>query len=442
MGNTEWTEIGIKIRADHADLSGVDKAAKALKALRFDTESLNFLFAGMALKRFGESFFRFAFNSWERYEGYQSQAINSTVGLTAAWEFLRFSIFNALGQSDLFVGFIDMLIQAFNWLSRFVNEHPNLTAVVAAFAGFAVVLGSVSMAGSVIYQLYHAGVYLKALGTWVFAGSATEKSLNSLPDILNKIADAAALPIALYYAYDALKKLEEGKIAEALQSAVMSAAGWLWVGGEKKYAGALIALSAAIDIIKLVVEPDTITAENVILEALKSGVAVGILTKNPAVGIAVGITTALVIGEIRWGILSGGLNLAKENIFYLWDLIKEKAQPAVDIISTAGALWDSQYGTLSNTIGKTSQQLDTLSTVIIPTLSEVTKKNVEEKVNPIWDGMNEKLNTGIANVSTLNQKIIDLPSEKHVYVYVHTVNTGGGGSFGNVTADENNSSVW
>ena len=311
MGNTANTYINIFVTANKGDISGIDKANKAINKLRFSMESLNFLFTGMALKKFGESFFKFAFNSWERYESYQGTSIKKTMQLTAAWEFLRFSIFNALGQGDVFVGFVDMLIHAFNWISQFVGKHPELATLVAQFAGLSVILGGASIAGSIIYQLgYGVAKLLEFVG--VDFGKL-KGNFSDVSSVVGTLAKNLALPVSLYYAYDALKELKEGDYVEAIQSAATSAAGFLWLGGKKGAAGALLGIAAAISIVDMVGDPGKITPAKIIEAAIQAGLTAGVYL-TPVVGAAVGITAALVIGEIKWDIGSKIRDFAKKQV--------------------------------------------------------------------------------------------------------------------------------
>lgn len=178
-------EIRIKVQKEQAEaaIKAIENALKGLNekvketTRKFDMNALSFLFTGMAMQRMAQSFFTFAFNKWEQYEGYQGAAIDSTMRLSAAWEFMRFSIFNALGQSELFQNLITALIDAFNWISQFVSKHPEFTAFIAEFIILVGILGGIAQVGSLIYQFWFITDLTKTWFALKFAGSLLDKGL-------------------------------------------------------------------------------------------------------------------------------------------------------------------------------------------------------------------------------------------------------------------------
>jgi hypothetical protein len=115
------------------------------------TFGLSVLFAGMALKRLGDTGLKSLIDAYKITGTENSVVMQKTNELSASWEFMKFSIMNALNQSPLFLMVIDFLVGAINWLSSFINKFPDLgVAIVGAFAflsvggGLMVALGSIS----------------------------------------------------------------------------------------------------------------------------------------------------------------------------------------------------------------------------------------------------------------------------------------------------------
>lgn len=103
------------------------------------------LFGGMALKRLGTTIVTSLINTYMRATDEQNVFFQKLQGVNAAFEFLKFSIFDALSQSDLVIGLIDGMIQLINWVSEFANKHPLVSKVFVAFAIGAIIVGGLLM---------------------------------------------------------------------------------------------------------------------------------------------------------------------------------------------------------------------------------------------------------------------------------------------------------
>lgn len=90
----------------------IDKNLKKVNvnAFRFLGLGLGMLFTGMALQRFFGGFLRAAVNTFARIVDVQDEAFQQVQQLRAAWEFLKFSIIDALVSSELIVNVIDLVI--------------------------------------------------------------------------------------------------------------------------------------------------------------------------------------------------------------------------------------------------------------------------------------------------------------------------------------------
>lgn len=140
---SKMTPLPIMFREIGDMFPGIDKVNKSLKvatksAYEFDGAMLSLMFGFMQLGRLGSSGFRAIFNTFNKVEDNTSALSNATLGLSASWEFLKFSIFNALDQ-PWFINFLEWIISAINWVSDFINKWPAVgIAIVAAFGVLAV----------------------------------------------------------------------------------------------------------------------------------------------------------------------------------------------------------------------------------------------------------------------------------------------------------------
>ncbi len=106
---------------------------------------LSMLFTGMAIKRLGDSILKSLVKTYMTATDEQSKFNRQLMGVQASFEFLKFSIMDALGQSDLVIGFIDGIIRLTNRISAFIATHPKVALLIGLFTGIAVVGGGLLM---------------------------------------------------------------------------------------------------------------------------------------------------------------------------------------------------------------------------------------------------------------------------------------------------------
>lgn len=127
---------------------------------------LSILFGGMALKMFADRALKSLFTAYSTVMGEQSMFTKQTNKLIASFEFLKFSIVDALVQSDLFIPMIDFIVGLVNGISEFVNKEPGLAKLIITFLVLLSVLG---LLGMIFGQLllfgsaFTVGVALKTL---------------------------------------------------------------------------------------------------------------------------------------------------------------------------------------------------------------------------------------------------------------------------------------
>ena len=106
---------------------------------------LSILFTGMAIKRLGDNILKSLVKTYMTATDEQSKFNQALLGVQASFEFLKFSIMDALGNSELVLGLVEALISAVNWISAFVNKHPLVAMMIGLFAVLAIVVGGLAM---------------------------------------------------------------------------------------------------------------------------------------------------------------------------------------------------------------------------------------------------------------------------------------------------------
>lgn len=136
---------------------GVSESINKQKELknRFNMNSLSFLFAGMAMERFGMSIIRFVIPSMDKLEKLNTIVARKVMGVAAAFEFMKISIFETLMTQGWFEDFVVWLIKTFIALSDWAQQHPGWVKAIVAVAGAIAALGIAWKTGSMLYQIGH-----------------------------------------------------------------------------------------------------------------------------------------------------------------------------------------------------------------------------------------------------------------------------------------------
>jgi hypothetical protein len=108
----------------------------------FNMFNLSLMFGGMALQRVGMMMFRFMIPSMDKLEKLNTQGAKKVMGMSAAFEFLKISLFETLSQTSLFKAFVEGFIKLAVWVGEFAQKHPMIASIVASLAGLATVLGT------------------------------------------------------------------------------------------------------------------------------------------------------------------------------------------------------------------------------------------------------------------------------------------------------------
>jgi len=122
---------------------------------RFDMNTLSWMFGGMALQRVGLMMTRFFIPSMDKLNKLNTEGSKKVLGMVAAFEFLKISIFETLAQTPLFQNFVEWIIKGAIWISEFVQKHDGVVAMAAAISGAAVALGTIAIGVGIFKQLSH-----------------------------------------------------------------------------------------------------------------------------------------------------------------------------------------------------------------------------------------------------------------------------------------------
>lgn len=143
-----------------------DDMDDALKRNRGALMGIGFgmLFMGMAANRAIGGFLRSTFDAFKIVGTENSIFIQKTNELSAAWEFFKFSLVDALSNSTLFTNFIDMLVSILGWFGR-LPEGARQFLIIGAAIAF-VITWLASMAGQIgLLVLSFAALDVKIWGT-------------------------------------------------------------------------------------------------------------------------------------------------------------------------------------------------------------------------------------------------------------------------------------
>lgn len=171
-----------------------DQVAEALKrarveAKRFKGEYLSILFFGMAIQRVFGGFLTTAFQTFKKVtEG--TSAANSQVGrLTAAWEFFKYSLINALLNNPMFQSFIEWLIGLVDWFSELNNKTNGWLAILfligAAVGGLLTSWGIIALGIGGIQTLF--GPIIASTITWLSTTALGVTVMGAIKTALNAI---------------------------------------------------------------------------------------------------------------------------------------------------------------------------------------------------------------------------------------------------------------
>ena len=128
--------LGKKMVLGRKNINAMRKSVKL-----FDMSQLSLLFGMMALKNAIGGFLKSAVTSYNRATDESSAFRKETNKVTAAWEFFKFSMIDALSKSELFKVLITVLVQIINWFNKLTP-----TTKMFIFIGLAVLFVAATIA--------------------------------------------------------------------------------------------------------------------------------------------------------------------------------------------------------------------------------------------------------------------------------------------------------
>lgn len=154
----------------------LSKSKKSTSAFHGELMSLGFAltFGGMALKAFSQQMLTSLVTAFTAARDEGDFLSNKVLGVSAAFEFLKFSIFDAFANSDMFIPIIDGIINMTNWLSQFIAKFPGLASFTVVLLGILTVVGGIAMVfGQLALAAFGFGIGLSPLiGIILLIGSA------------------------------------------------------------------------------------------------------------------------------------------------------------------------------------------------------------------------------------------------------------------------------
>ena len=389
------------------------KRAHELKT-RFDMNILSWVFGGMALQRMGLTMMRFLIPNVEKLALINDAASKKVMGVYAAFEFLKISIFETLMGIPGVQNFIADLVGWLISLSEWAQTHPEAVENIAKIAAAAAVLGTIAIGVGIFGQLEHLITLLGDVGKE--AGGAVSS--------LDKIGGTAA---KIYLTYELISELLTGdSLSKKIFSAALLALALSPIPG-----GALIAFGISILVDLLVPDSwwtslDTWLADT--YKYIKTGISKeqekqGELSqytpmpdpwwKRPTTvmgakgtGTIIGSTIGAILGGMTGGPFGAGL------------------------LGISGGMIGYGLGGLYDILFKTNDELVTLKEKADEADYALTGGSLVPSLWLLYDSL-------IANITQLplmiNQLVLAktaidaIPDATHKYVYIHTIHDGGGG---------------
>jgi hypothetical protein len=131
---------------------------------------LSALFTGMAIKRLADTMLKSMVKTFVAVRGEGDFFNNKLLEMQASFEFLKFAIFDAFAQSDLFIPMVNAIVTIVNFVSKFIAKRPALAVFIVTFTLMAIAAGLLLM---IVGQLTLASIGLAAvMGSTVGVGAA------------------------------------------------------------------------------------------------------------------------------------------------------------------------------------------------------------------------------------------------------------------------------
>ena len=157
--DSSTSSVNDSAKGTSKNFKGMEKSAKKtsneIGKMSFDFLALRF--GGEGLKRLFGGIFRDLSQGYMAASGENNQ-FNKAIGrLSAAFDFLKFSIFDAFANSEFWQSAIEWLTNSLNSISDWVQRNPNISITFLTIAGALGVLGSTFIKLGLVLQLFMPG---------------------------------------------------------------------------------------------------------------------------------------------------------------------------------------------------------------------------------------------------------------------------------------------
>lgn len=175
----------------------MEKLRQKTKAFSFDF--LTLLFVGMMLQRTFGGMFKSIIDSYKKAAGMNSQFNRSVLKLQANFEFLKFSIANAL-NSPFVINAIEWFTDRIAQLADFLADNPEFANIIIGVVAALATIGTLSMITSGVEQI---GMLMGIMGL-----SSTATAIENL----EKLAGIGAIILSIKLAWDTISDIIEGEM--------------------------------------------------------------------------------------------------------------------------------------------------------------------------------------------------------------------------------------
>lgn len=180
-----------ELKAFEDGFDGMNKKIE-LAANRMDRSSIAFIYAGKELQNIGMTIERFLIPGLTQLGELNDEAGKKVMGVYAAFEFLKISMFETFAATPLFGELVSWLVQAAVWAAEFVQKYPMVAQMAAALGAVALALGTLAIGYGVFTQLEQLGLRL-------------EKLMGDASSLGTTLAGLALIAIGAKLSYDEIK---------------------------------------------------------------------------------------------------------------------------------------------------------------------------------------------------------------------------------------------
>ena len=277
--NKQLDEMRTRLKGSKVDLNALNKGFMRGRQA-FNMFNLSLMFGGMILQRAGMTVMRFMVPAMDKLEKLNSKGAKEIMGMTAALEFMKISIFETLSQTGLFKAFTEGFVKLAIWVSELVQKYPTITAIVAAFALLAIGVGTT---GLIFSKIGNVGTMFKGswaiIQDWIGAngtGGIIGKAFKKFKTFASKLFNLKTLGVGLNLALlgfsvnELIKAIKKKDIGGMLGFGIASA---FALGGAitalfNPAVGILLAIPAAIAFTFTKITADTRQAHDMLREEL------------------------------------------------------------------------------------------------------------------------------------------------------------------------------